>query len=123
MTRTWRMLALGLTPLAAAVVLVAIGQASVVRALASVALFFLAPGWAITHWLDRDDLLFRTALALSISLALATCVSLTLFYLDQWSWQRCVTALAVVTAVAVVPRLLSAALPHLGWRTGNRTPA
>jgi hypothetical protein len=65
-------------------------------------LFCLAPGWTATRWLREANLLVRTILAVTISLAVTTIVSLGLFYLDVWSWQACIAAVAGLTVVMAV---------------------
>jgi uncharacterized membrane protein len=89
-------------PAVAALALAAAVPSPLVRAISVTVLFCLAPGWLFSRWLDDADLLMRLVLSVALSLAITTGVSLTLFYLHQWTWQRCFTLLALITMVAAV---------------------
>jgi glucose-6-phosphate-specific signal transduction histidine kinase len=92
--------------LAAALLLpVAIALGQPLRAIATVALFCLLPGMSLTYWLHISQTLLRVVMAVALSLSLTALVSTALFFLHQWTWQRCVAILVGVIVAATLPRL------------------
>lgn len=90
--------------LSIAIAILAIGLLafSPLRGPAALVLLTVAPGWVLTRWLDDADLLYRLVLAVVISVSVTMLASLTLLYLGEWSWQRCLAAVVALTLVAAV---------------------
>ncbi|HEX2772087.1 MAG TPA: hypothetical protein VHN18_06610, partial [Micromonosporaceae bacterium] len=73
------------------------------HALGGAALIGFLPGAAVAWRLLPSDRLLAAVVAVALSLAATVAASLGLHYLQQWTWQRCVLALALGAVAATVP--------------------
>ncbi len=100
---------------AACAITVATGWHSPVRVTLAIIFLLLIPGLSVAELLEVDDLVLRLTVAIGVSLAADSAVSLCLFYARAWSVARALAILLALTASA----LTVAAVRAWRGRTGQ----
>lgn len=100
------------------------GWHSPVRVVLAVVFLLFVPGWAVADLLAVADILYGVIIAVSLSLALDTIVSLTLLYVHAWSLRWATAILVVLTLCALLGacvRTWRAGRVHERWRRARES--